>query len=141
MPHTGGQLAYDRDNRVFILFGSELKGGDTWTWTFDPGSKDWRQRHPPVSPPGRMLSRPVWHDKMRAMVVFGGSRRGNDGGDWLNDLWVYETAADRWTEVKTPTAPPPGAAATCYDASQDAVVLFNDKGQTWTCKIERVEQK
>jgi len=29
------------------------------------------------------------------------------------------------------------AAATC-DAAQPAVVLFNAKGQTWTCKIERV---
>jgi hypothetical protein len=57
------------------------------------------------------------------------------------NLWVYETAADRWTEVKPATAPPPGNSATCYDASQDLLVLFNDKGQTWTCKIERVEQK
>jgi hypothetical protein len=39
--------------------------------------------------------------------------------------------------VKTATAPPPGAAATCYDAAQDVVVLFNQKGQTWALKIER----
>ena len=43
--------------------------------------------------------------------------------------------------MKTATAPPPGGAATCYDAAQDLVVLFNAKGQTWTCKIGRAEQK
>ena len=70
----------------------------------------------------------------------------------IHHAWPFKTAADRWTEVKAPTAPrsakpgfatqgeaepPPCAAATCYDASQGLLVLFNEKGQTWTCRIER----
>ena len=103
--------------------------------TFNPEAKEWRQAKPPVCPPARSNHKLVWHDKLGALVMAGG----NDGKAWLTDLWVYETAADRWTEVKPATAPPPAAAATCYDASQDLLVLFNGKGQTWVCKIERVE--
>ena len=62
---------------------------------------------------------------------------GGDGGEWRNDLWVYETALDRWTEVKTATVPPAADSGTCYDSGNDLVVLFNQKNQTWACKIER----
>jgi len=44
------------------------------------------------------------------MLMFGGV--GEKGG--LNDLWVYETVGDRWTEIVTPVAPPllPGSGGT-----------------------------
>ena len=135
--YVDGGLAYDRKNKVFVLFGgSDGKKCMDDTWTFGPVTKEWRQARPAVSPPARWYHKLVWHDKLGALVMARGAGEGK--GNWLNDLWVYETAADRWTEVKPATAPPPGHSATCYDASQDAVVLFNDKGQTWTCKIERV---
>jgi len=144
--YVDGGLAYDRKQKVFVLFGGTpyQKPPLNDTWVFNPATKEWRQAKPPVSPPGRSCHKLVWHDRLGALVMAGGATDydwKNSGYTFSSDLWVYETAAERWTEVKPPTAPPPGGAATCYDASQDAVVLFNDKGQTWTCKIERVEQK
>jgi hypothetical protein len=58
---------------------------------------------------------------------------------YFMDTWVYETAADRWTEIKTPASPPEGPAATAYDAARDVVALFHGggKGSTWALKIQR----
>jgi N-acetylneuraminic acid mutarotase len=133
--YVDGGLACDRKNKVFVLFGGAVYNRPLFndTWTFNPATKEWREVKPPASPPARSGHKLLWHDKLGALVMAGG----NDGKNRLNDLWVYETAAERWTEVKTPTAPPPGNAATCYDASQDVVVLFNQQGQTWALKIER----
>jgi N-acetylneuraminic acid mutarotase len=109
------------------------------TWTFNPVTKSWREIKPPVSPPRRGNHKIVWHDKLGALVMAGPTKLPDN--EALIDLWVYETAAERWTEVKTATAPPPCEAATCYDASQNLLVLFNQKGQTWVCRIEREEAK
>ncbi|MFH1024330.1 MAG: protein kinase, partial [Planctomycetota bacterium] len=132
--YLDGGLGYDRRAKVFVLFGGGTHPAGTFndTWVFDPRAKTWREIKPPVSPPARCHHKLIWHDRLGVLVMAGGS---GEGDKQLNDLWVYEAAADRWTEVKTPTAPPPCAAATGYAAAQDAVVLFNDKGQTWVLKI------
>jgi hypothetical protein len=139
-PARTGSLGYDRRNKVVVLYGGDTKAADSWIWTFEPAASEWRQARPPAQPSPREGPKLVWHEKLGAFVMFGGAPKWGTGG-WLeyglNDLWVYETAADRWTEVKTPVAPPPCCSATTYDESQDLVVLFNDKGQTWVLKIER----
>jgi hypothetical protein len=131
-----GGLAFDRKNRLFVQFGGVAyqKGLDGSTWTFDPQTKDWRRCRPEASPPARALHKLVWHDRLGAMVLIGGK---SDKDVWLDALWVYETVADRWTEIKVPKAPPAGYWASCYEASQGLVVLVNDRGQTWTLSIDR----
>jgi hypothetical protein len=130
-----GGLVYDRRNRVFVLFGCMGRSDRTETpktWTFDPATRKWTRMRPATSPPERTFHKLVWHDKLGAAVMFG-QMQGNERH--LEDLWVYETAADRWTEVKTAAAPSIGG-ATVYDASQNAVVLYNKPGQTWVLRIE-----
>ncbi len=83
---------------------------------------------PEVSHSARSGHKLVWHDKLGAMVMVSSGAK---------DLWVYETAADRWTEVRTLITPPCGGATT-YDAAHDRLVLFTQTGETWVCKIERV---
>jgi serine/threonine-protein kinase len=141
--YVDGGLAYDRLNKVFVLFGG-TRGRDavglSETWTFDPRSADWREMKPPVSPPGRTGHKLVWHGKLGALVVAGGSPVPNR---YVNDLWVYETAANRWTELR-PAVTPPATGATAYDAAGNLLVLFLSKdreAQTWTCSIERVGEK
>jgi Protein kinase domain/Galactose oxidase, central domain len=140
--YLDGGLAYDRRNKVFVIFGGGQVGGKPSlgdTWTFNPQRNEWRQVRPRVSPPARTWHKLVWHDKLGALVMVGGSF-GWDAKTkrpaFSYDLWVYETAADRWTEIKTPLASPAAGGATTYDAAHDRLVLFNDNGQTWTCKIE-----
>jgi eukaryotic-like serine/threonine-protein kinase len=135
--YAWGGLAYDRKNKVFVLFGGK-RGNRKFndTWTFDPKARTWREMKPPVSPPKRDYHRLVWHERLGALVVAGGKGTAK----LLGDLWVYETAADRWTEIKTDVAPPVSNHATAYDAAHDRLVLFNYKGQTWTCKIERTDK-
>jgi hypothetical protein len=133
--YLDGGLAYDRRNRAFVLFGgSDYPAGvHNDTWLYSPAAKAWRQARPAVSPPGRYFHKLVWHDQLEALVLFGG----HSGKEWLNDLWVYEAAADRWTEVRVPGAPPPCGLVTAYDPAHDVVVLLNERGQTWVLKIAR----
>ncbi len=135
-----GGLAYDQRSKVFVLFGgSNYKPEKAFndTWTFNPKTKTWRGMKPPVSPSARGRHKLVWHEGLGALVMAGGSPVYKK---YFNDLWVYEADKDRWTEVKTAIAPPPAHAATVYDTAHDRLVLFNQKGQTWTCKIERVKK-
>jgi hypothetical protein len=139
--YVGGGIAYDRRNRVFVLFGGAKKRklfNDTWT--FSPASGEWKQMRPAESPPGRVpgACRLVWHEGLAAMVLHGG---GTPKREFIDDLWVYETAADRWTQLKPPVRPPhpayPSGNAAAYDRARDVVVLHNSKAKTWTLKIER----
>jgi serine/threonine-protein kinase len=118
-------IVYDRRNKVFVLF----SGSDTVndTWTFDPARAEWRKMRPPLSPLARRNHTLLWNDKVGVVVLHGGAP-GN---------WVYETAADRWTEIRTAVSPPHQVAAVAYDQERDAVVLFNKSAQTWLLKIAR----
>jgi hypothetical protein len=137
--HDGG-LAYDRVAGLFVLFGGSLPEKQlNDTWVFDPAKKAWSQPNALPRPPPRDFHRLLWHDKLGAMVLFGGRQ---DPSTWLNDLWVYETSADRWTEIRTTKAPPAmasgGTNILIYDSANDALVCFACDGSTWVCRIERV---
>jgi len=137
-----GGLAYDIGSKVFVLFGgSSRKKLRDDTWVFDPRANRWRESRSAVRPPARREHKLVWNGRLGALVMYGGN--GATGG--LNDLWAYEAAKDRWTEVITAKRPDlpryPSGNATSYDAAHDRLVLFNGKGQTWTCKIKRVGEK
>jgi len=129
--YLDGGLTYDRSNKVFVLFGGGAKGG---TLLFDPARKLWRPAQPAAGPPARARHKLVWHDKLGAVVLAGGQ---GEGGRWLDDLWVFEAAAERWTEVRLAAGPPAAEQAVAYAAAQDVVACFNDKGQTWALRIER----
>jgi len=131
-----GGLTYDRKNRVFVVFGGRIKGEElNDTWIFDAQAKTWREMKPPLSPPGRFQHKLMWHEELGAVVMTGPKERVDKPE--FRDLWVYEVHNNRWTEVKTPIAPSPGIAATCYDAAQGKVVLFDNKGRTWVLAIRR----
>jgi len=131
--YVDGGLAYDRREKLFVLFGgyySDGKKSYNDTWTYNPRTKEWRMMRPKVMPAPRTHHNLVWHEKLGALVMaLGGGKQ---------DLWVYETGPDRWTEVPTPTMPP-SRGATAYDGARELLVLFSE-GQTWTLKIERVKQ-
>ncbi|HOX07086.1 MAG TPA: protein kinase [Planctomycetota bacterium] len=131
-----GGLVYDRRNRVFVLYGcmgAENRLEFTNTWAFDPATKKWTKMRPPQSPPQRDLHKLLWNDRLGVVVMCG---QANILQRHTEDVWVYETAADRWTEAKAASSPP-SIGATAYDASLDLVVNLNREGQTWVLRLER----
>ncbi|MBI1893826.1 MAG: hypothetical protein HYS14_06945 [Candidatus Rokubacteria bacterium] len=93
-------LVYDTKQRVFVMFG----GSDSSeTWSFDAGTRVWTKRNPPVSPPGRTAPNVAFDSVNGVALLVGGHGK---GGVELSDVWVYETALNRWSEL--PVSAPPG---------------------------------
>lgn len=91
------------DGRLLISHGFTNSGrfDDTWTW-----SGSWRNDTPPagVRPVKRCLHRTVWWPERNVVALFGGQ---TNGEPFLNDFWLYDPAAKRWTEAKPGMLPAP----------------------------------
>jgi hypothetical protein len=136
-----GGLAYDPSARIFVLYGGRHthKGPVDHTWTFDLPTRTWRRMRPEARPPARGHHKLLWHPGLGALVLTGPTASADDPK--RRDLWVYETAANRWTEVKTPTGPPPDNAATACHQERGCLVLFTVKAHTWVLDIKRADPK
>jgi len=118
-----GAAVYDRANRVTVLFGGSFDG-EPQTWLYDAAENTWRNARPATSPCAR-----VWHnmtfDRAAGKVVLFG---GHDGKRDLGDTWLYDAAANTWTEA-TPPAERPSPGPRCghgmaYDVARGATILF-----------------
>ncbi len=123
--YMDGGLVYDRGRKVFVLFGGyENKKLCDRTWIYSPKLKQWRQVNSEKAPPARAYHNLQWHDKLGSVVLADGTR--SDRKE--SDVWVFDSAAERWTQAKmTGFSPAPSGGATTYDASNGLVVHFNVK--------------
>lgn len=82
----GAQYKYDFTNQVFF---DEL-------WAYTPSKNSWVQIHPVNQGPSTRAQAKSWfvNDKM---YVFGGAAAKTWG--MLNDLWVYDTKTNKWTQL------------------------------------------
>lgn len=117
-------LVFDEARRVFVLFGGRLPGkvpGND-TWTFDPSTNNWTNRTPANSPPARDLHAMVYDSTNRVVILHGG--RGSDGNS-LWDTWIYDTAANTWTQI-APSGSPPVIHhhSAIYDTANQAMVVI-----------------
>ena len=113
------------------------------------GDNEWVDLGPPAADPtwGRALGR-SWSPKMGyAPDLRGAFLAGEGGHGWVNprtkrqmdDLWVYDIKAHRWTKVKTiwtnnftpqpdiPKPPQGGDVIACYDAKRDRIYMARNK--------------
>jgi hypothetical protein len=137
LDYATGDLAYDRKNKLFVLFhpgGRSTKTSEP-TWIFDPAAGAWRPAKPAVSPPHRWAHNLVPYDRLGLVVLVGGCT--DYYKDWRSDLWAYDAAKDVWTELKpAPPIPPAAECAAVYDASLNLIAAFVNN-QVWTLKLER----
>ena len=102
-PRALSPLVYDERSRLFILFGGDhLDHLTNDTWTFDPATMVWRQRHPPGAPAPRANHQLVAADGR--ITLTGGYTYSNNtdymGGPFVllsDGDWVYDVAADTWS--------------------------------------------
>jgi N-acetylneuraminic acid mutarotase len=123
----GFSAVYDSDRGKVLLFGGR-KGWNYFggTWEYDTAADSWTKLEPPASPPARDGAGMIYDGQNRVAVLFGGN--GQRGP--LNDTWLYDPAANRWTQLFPPESPSARADfGFAFDPSRGEAVLFGGMGQ------------
>jgi len=125
--HSG---VYDpRGDRLVISHGFTNSGRFDDTWSFDLASSTWRNITPGGARPlRRCLHHAAIDEGRNTMYLFGGCASGF-GPCPLNDLWAFDLAANRWTEV-TGAAKPPAREhyGRAFDSARGRLVLYGGSG-------------
>ncbi|MCI0479037.1 PKD domain-containing protein [Candidatus Uhrbacteria bacterium] len=122
-------MVYDRKHDVFVLFGgkcldSSCTAGESLddTWVYDLSTSTWTAMSPPLSPPPRDQHMMAYDRVNEVTVLFGGR---NEAGTLYNDLWVYDHASNRWTEVFPAQSPSARRLSSLvYDDDRNLFVLY-----------------
>ena len=114
-------LACESDSSGVILFGGAGSSGylnDTWAYDYD--SNAWANRNPPNPPPARGYHALAFNWGERKIVLFGGW----NGGNVLNDTWVYDYSANSWIHRISAVSPPARDAHALAFGGVSGVILF-----------------
>jgi hypothetical protein len=117
-------LAYDRENHRAILYGclSGYCGSDaSTTYAFNMATKTWTNRLTSNPPSARGWTATAYHQKLKKTVLFGGAAY---NGPVMNDTWLYDYAANTWTQI-FPSNPPPARTrgAMAYDSRNEVMIM------------------
>lgn len=127
-PRVSPGLFYDPIRERVMLFGGGDEDSDYGdTWTYDTASNQWTKLAPGgEQPDGRSMFALAYDLDRRQALIFGGG--GTEGP--LNDTWVYDPAADLWTEsAPTGDLPPERwASSAVYDPESGETLLFGGGG-------------
>ena len=118
-------MVYDDIHERFILFGGANWAGPFLndTWTYDPASNVWTEKHPPKSP-SYVTSYDEYllaFDSANGVVVAYGSYDRYT----VACTWIYNLTADAWTYMNPSISPcQRGGMAMAYDSKNKVTVLF-----------------
>jgi N-acetylneuraminic acid mutarotase len=129
-------LVYEPIGRKIILFGGEVDPRkDKYvfyndTWAYDPAANTWTELKPSGFAPSVRSGAALVYDPVgKKIILFGGGKEDFN----YNDTWVYDPAANTWTELK-PSGFAPSArfgAAAVYDPVYRAIILFGGGDDTY----------
>jgi hypothetical protein len=107
-PRSGGQMAYDPERRVHVLFGSQF-GDDPHTWLYDMERNQWRDARPASQPPTDQNDAVLAWDPGRRAVLAVVKRTSGEGEAAQHRLetWIYRTADNTWERANPPAEPDP----------------------------------
>lgn len=108
--------------KVLLFGGGDQNGDMNDLWAYDPVTNTWSELQPDGhAPSGRSGLSAVWDPVGSRILVFGGR-----SAEFFNDLWTYDYAGNKWTELEVPDdLPSPRAFQTMvYDQSAGRVLLF-----------------
>jgi N-acetylneuraminic acid mutarotase len=126
----GYAAAYDSSAGQMVLFGGEsLTGQFSDTWAYDPVANTWTELKPTGKSPAPRTGAVMVYDPLsRRIIMFGGCRMGNT--TYFNDTWVYDSAANVWTELDPAGASPSPRFFTplVYVPSTNQIFMFGGSG-------------
>ena len=135
-PRAYASMTYDSIEKKMFLFGGEGENVmcDDF-WSFDPALGSWEYQGELATPEPRFAPSWAYDTTNKVGVLFGGET------SWwpLNDTWIYEPTANKWTE-RHPQGSPAASfdAPMCYDPDDGLMVLFNyaaDRYIVWTYNV------
>lgn len=120
----GHSMVYDPGTGRVLMFGGldstyAVLNDD---WAYDPATNRWAELYPAGERPTvRSGAAMVYDSATGKVILFGGLDLKT-----LNDTWVYDPAANTWTDLHPAGDVPPArsGAAMVYDSDSDRVVLF-----------------
>ena len=124
-------MAYDpKSDAVYLFPGLPLDAGQVWV--YDPGKNEWTQRPTATTdlPKARYSPGVALDEANGRVLVFGGEVGYKDGEDpstaFANDTWLYDIAANTWSQMGFAGAVPEGRCGPglAYDPSTSSVIMF-----------------
>lgn len=116
-------MVYDSAEGKVILFGGWEENSDLCdTWAYDPAANTWTDLNPSGQvPAARGRHAMVYDSADHQVLMFGGS-----GTAYFSDTWVYDPAANTWTNLKPSGSVPykRECPAMVYDSATGKVILF-----------------
>ena len=139
-------MVYDPVHDEFILFGGQSGAYPTYDsspdmWVFRPTTNSWTKRVPVGAAPSRRQQHAMVYDPDNQVVILFGGQDPPSAQYGFADLWVYDPAANTWTQV-TGSGFPPGRRlhAMVYDSLNRVTVLYSGAGSlrdVWTLRLTR----
>jgi hypothetical protein len=135
-PRINHTIVLDNARGVWLFGGRTGGKGLNDLWRYDLASNAWRKLQPQGSlPPARWGHQAVFNQARDQLVVLSGQ----SAGGFFNDVWIYDIAANTWSEAKPPSALPEAryGAGLAYDEASNVVYLihgFTNSGRfddTW----------
>jgi N-acetylneuraminic acid mutarotase len=136
-------FAYDAASDAMVLFGGDtFEGPLDDTWSFDTDTQTWTEIDTDPSPPARAYAGAA-SVTGGEVVLFGGVNELPGREAVYGDTWIFDTAAQTWTEIAPSRSPRPrGFHGTTGDAEGGVVVIFGGGrsrervgDQTWTFDV------
>jgi hypothetical protein len=107
-PRSGGNLAYDAERRLHILFGAQFID-DPHTWAYDLAKNEWRDLKPTVQPPtdrnDAVLAYDPAHRVVIAVVRVADRRNRDELLAGHLETWAYDAGKNTWKRMSPPREP------------------------------------
>jgi hypothetical protein len=126
--------------------GKTVRGSEEYafsTWAFDVEASSWRKLElkPEEQPSPRWRFGITW-DALNKVVllVAGSSDTWDDKEEYRNDVWAFDPAADKWTEMKAAGGPPVHdreCRHCAYDEADNAVLFLTAKAGLWAYRYKK----
>ncbi len=116
-------------DRLVISHGFTNAGRFDDTWAFDLRTNSWRDLSPGGTRPLRRCLHHAVHDETRGrMLLYGGCASGF-GPCPLGDLWSFDLATQRWSEITASPRPAPRMHyGRVFSSKRDQMLLFGGSG-------------
>jgi hypothetical protein len=107
-PRSGGQMAYDSDRKLHVMFGSQFND-EAATWLYDFGKNEWRDAKPSTMPPTNQNDAVLTYDPLRKLVlaIIKLTEGKDDDAKHTLQTWSYEVGSNQWTRQNPAAEPEP----------------------------------
>lgn len=124
VPIFGVALAYDpQSGRVIMV---ESHKSQFHTWAYDSRTNTWSEIKTDISPPVRWQAAFAYDYSTNRLLLFGGfGHLEKPEGGVLDDTWAFDSATNKWSELKPSKSPPArDEASMVYDKAAARMILF-----------------